>query len=298
MASDFANHPHSSSSEHLPDTLHRGEIPVTVAASERVSGPGAVPGVTPFQPFPVGTALQCSTIDVASRRHGPGRVQNTPMTSVGMAINPWPLLRNKSSARSSRALRLVVHGRSGGEVPVCLTTLVAVLQQRRSSPVQLEVLTAEAPEPCPTASTWLVPLLLWPGAHARIDAPAIRQRLRAEGKEVTMLPFLGAWHHWWDAVAAALAGLDSKRPVLVHHPLRSGVADRFLAGLTDRLGLPLLPFDRLEDHQKTDPEAQPLPLTLAPNRMTEALREAGGLPPLLEHSLTRQALIELLAALP
>jgi hypothetical protein len=32
--------------------------------------------------------------------------------------------------------------------------------------------------------------------------------------------------------------------------------------------------------------------------MTEALREAGGLPPLLEHSLTRQALIELLAALP
>lgn len=220
------------------------------------------------------------------------------MTSGGMGINPWPLLRNNASTCSGRALRLVVHGRRGGEVPVCLTTLVEVLQQRRSSPVQLEVLTAEAPAPCPTASTWLVPLLLWPGAHARVDAPAIRQRLRAEGKEVTMLPFLGAWHHWWDAVADALAGLDSRRHVLVHHPLRSGVADRFLEVLADRLALPLLSFDRLEDLRQADPEARPVPLTLAPNRMTEALREAGGLPPLLEHSLTRQALIELLAALP
>ena len=101
-----------------------------------------------------------------------------------------------------------------------------------------------------------------------------------------------------NAVAAALAGLDSGRHVLVHHPLRSGVADRFLAVLADRLALPLLSFDRLEDLRQADPEARPVPLTLAPNRMTEALREAGGLPPLLEHSLTRQALIELLAALP
>ena len=30
----------------------------------------------------------------------------------------------------------------------------------------------------------------------------------------------------------------------------------------------------------------------------EALREAGGMPPLLEHPLTRQVLIDLLAALP
>ena len=64
------------------------------------------------------------------------------------------------------------------------------------------------------------------------------------------------------------------------------------------LALPLLSFDRLEDLRQADPEAHPVPLTLAPNRMTEALREADGLPPLLEHSLTRQALIELLAALP
>lgn len=298
LASDLANHSYSASSEHLPNALHRGKIPVKFTAAERVGISGAVAGATPFQRFPVGTALQCSTIDVAASRHGSGSVQNTPMTSGGMVINPWPLLRNNASTCSGRALRLVVHGRRGGEVPVCLTTLVEVLQQRRSSPVQLEVLTAEAPAPCPTASTWLVPLLLWPGAHARVDAPAIRQRLRAEGKEVTMLPFLGAWHHWWDAVAAALAGLDSRRHVLVHHPLRSGVADRFLAVLADRLALPLLSFDRLEDLRQADPEARPVPLTLAPNRMTEALREAGGLPPLLEHSLTRQALIELLAALP
>ena len=61
---------------------------------------------------------------------------------------------------------------------------------------------------------------------------------------------------------------------------------------------PLVPFDAWPEFQQRHPRARPLPLTLAPNRMTDALSEAGGLPPLLEHPPTRQALIDLLVSLP
>jgi len=220
------------------------------------------------------------------------------MTSVSVSIDPWPLLRNAASVKPRRALRLVVHGRSGGEVPVSLLTLADELQRIRATPVQLDVLTAEQELSVPDRATWLVPLLLWPGTHACSDVPAIRDRLRAHGADVTMLPFLGAWPQWWHAVLAALEAELTAEAVLVHHPLRAGVADRFLNALACRLDPLLIPFDRWPEHHARHPEAVPVPLALAPNRITEALREAGGMPPLLEHPLTRQVLIDLLAALP
>ena len=221
------------------------------------------------------------------------------MRPVGTAVDPWPLLRNASSRSSLRALRLVVHGRSGGEIPMCLITLADELQRIRRVPVQLDVLTAEDTIPAPPdRPAWLVPLLLWPGAHVCTDVPAIRDRLRAGGAEVTMLPFLGAWPQWWTSVATALQAELCDESVLVYHPLRAGVADRFLAVLASRLDPLLVPFDRWPDYLLSHPTAVPVPLALAPNRITEALREAGGMPPLLEHPLTRQVLIDLLAALP
>ena len=90
----------------------------------------------------------------------------------------------------------------------------------------------------------------------------------------------------------------STNAVLVHHPLRPGVADRFLTMLSSRLATPLVSFDAWPEFQQRHPRARPLPMALAPNRMTEALSEAGGLPPQLEHSPTRQALIDLLVSLP
>ena len=220
------------------------------------------------------------------------------MTSAGAVIDPWPLLRNDASDGSRRGLHLVVHGRSGGFVPDCLTSLPDLLAQRRSAPVQLEVLTAEQPVSALFQSSWIVPLLLLPGAHARTDVPAIRDRLRGDGASVRLLPFLGSWISWWNAVLSALALSERRDAVLVHHPLRPGVADRFLTMLSSRLAFPLVPFDAWPEYQQSHPRAWPLPLTLAPNRMTEALSEAGGLPPLLEHPPTRQALIDLLVSLP
>lgn len=220
------------------------------------------------------------------------------MTSASASMDPWPLLRNSASLDKRRALRLVVHGRSGGEIPTCLRSLADELQQARCAPVQLDVLTLDQELPAPERSAWLVPLLLWPGAHACSDVPAIRDRLRAGGATVTMLPFLGAWPQWWKAVMAALESQLTAETVLVHHPLRAGVADRFLAALGSRLDPLLIPFDRWAEHRARHPDAVPVPLALAPNRITEALREAGGMPPLLEHPLTRQVLFDLLTALP
>ena len=309
LASNFANHSHCTGANHLPDALHGCEVPVqlafdptpVVSTDSGVSSAGSLldPLHASGQRSTPRADLPCSTIGIAARRHGAIRVYNRPMTPVGTAIDPWPLLRNGSSKEAARALRLVVHGRSGGEIPMCLTTLSDELQRIRRAPVQLDVLTAEDKIPAPPdRPAWLVPLLLWPGEHVCSDVPAIRDRLRSGGASITTLPFLGAWPHWWASVLTALQAELCEDSVLVHHPLRPGVADRFLAALASRMDLLLVPFDRWPDHLLRHPDAVPVPLALAPNRITEALREAGGMPPLLEHPLTRQALIELLAALP
>ena len=316
MASNFANHPYRSGPEHLPNPLHRSEVlvqfggrggtlePTVIAGPTGLHSPAVtvVPAVVPLessiQRFSVGAAGQWTTINVTAGRHDSFNVHNNPMTSAGKVIDPWPLLRNGASDGRRRGLHLVVHGRSGGDVPDCLASLPTLLAERRSAPVQLEVLTAENPVSALPLASWIVPLLLLPGAHVRTDVPAIRDRLLGTGASVRLLPFLGAWTSWWNAVFSALPVHERRDAVLVHHPLRPGVADRFLTMLSSRLALPLVPFDACPAFQQLHPCAWPLPLALAPNRMTEALSEAGGLPPLLEYPPTRQALIDLLVSLP
>ena len=309
LASNFAKHANGSVTEHLPDALHRREIPLKLALKTSTVGTSRPSAAKAFAPLkssrPValigelsaGASLQSSAFGVLTSGHETKNYDDGVMSAVGSAIDPWPLLRNRK-LQSERAIRLVVHGRSGGVVPEALTALRQELQQHRSAPVQLEVLTADAPPPCPDASSWLVPLLLWPGAHARDDVPAIRRRMRSEGADVTLLPFLGAWSRWWSLVSEALDPLLTAEVVLLHHPLRPGVADRFLQQLSKRLSVPLLPSDQWSEYLLHHPKAQALPLALAPNRMTESLSEAGGLQPLLHHSLIRQGLIDLLIALP
>ena len=52
------------------------------------------------------------------------------------------------------------------------------------------------------------------------------------------------------------------------------------------------------EHQGAESDALPIPLALAPNRMTESLHQVDGSPPLLEDPLIRQGLLDLLAFLP
>ena len=172
--------------------------------------------------------------------------------------------------------------------------------ERRTAPVELEVLTAEHPSPVQCGSQWLVPLLLLPGSHARSDVPLIRNRLKAEGVVVKSLPFLGAWDCWWVLMSRWIEDVAAKHPslALVHHPLRPGISDRFLASIQRRFDLPVVPFDAWDQFANDHPNVVPLPLSLAPNRMSEALRQAGGLPSLLEDPQLRQGLIHCLALLP
>jgi hypothetical protein len=181
-----------------------------------------------------------------------------------------------------------------------LLQIVDAVAALRTAPVELEVLTSEHPSPVQCASQWLVPLLLLPGSHARSDVPLIRDRLKAEGVVVKSLPFLGAWNCWWvlmarwiEDVAASNASL-----ALVHHPLRPGLSDRFLASIQRRFDLPVVSFDAWDQFARDHPNVVPLPLSLAPNRMSEALHQAGGLPSLLEDPQLRQGLIHCLALLP
>jgi hypothetical protein len=216
------------------------------------------------------------------------------------ASDPWPLLRKRGELSGATALRLVIHGRSGGLVPPCLQQIVVAVAERRAAPVELEVLTAEHPSPVQCGSQWLVPLLLLPGSHARSDVPLIRNRLKAEGVVVKSLPFLGAWDCWWVLMSRWIEDVAAKHPslALVHHPLRPGISDRFLASIQRRFDLPVVPFDAWDQFANDHPNVVPLPLSLAPNRMSEALRQAGGLTSLLEDPQLRQGLIHCLALLP
>jgi hypothetical protein len=96
-------------------------------------------------------------------RHGFENGNTKLMTPGDLVVDPWPLLRNRSSASQQFAIRMVVHGRSGGVVPTCLSSFVDDLQGKRSAPVQLQALTAEECPYRPRSSTPFAPVaaLAW-----------------------------------------------------------------------------------------------------------------------------------------
>lgn len=211
-------------------------------------------------------------------------------------------------------LLLVVHGRTGGLIPELYRQLAQELQQRRQAPVGLRALTATAPVPGADLDLLgpdltLVPLLLLPGNHARVDVPALARQLgatagvggghgaggwgavpgavpeisRVAGARVRRLPFLGAWPAWQSALAAELAALVESAasagrvpatPLLLHHPLEGPLAHRYLEHLQRRLGCRCLaaPYSSADPEEPALASDGPvLPLALAANRLTERL---------------------------
>ncbi|MEB3254993.1 MAG: CbiX/SirB N-terminal domain-containing protein [Synechococcaceae cyanobacterium] len=216
-------------------------------------------------------------------------------------------LERRLRALPASPLLLVVHGRAGGVVPQELAALAAALAARRGAPVWLRALTEPEPAPVPRGARPLlvVPLLLLPGGHARRDLPALVAALRREGP-VRCWPFLGAWPHWQQALAAeigARAPDDTGPPLLLHHPLEGPLAARYLRHLEQRCGA----LCRPAPYSSADPEelaltihGPVLPLALAANRLTEALQPRLGeaAAPLLERPRLREALLRALEALP
>jgi sirohydrochlorin ferrochelatase len=184
--------------------------------------------------------------------------------------------------------------------------LAAELEERRGAPVRLQALTGEPPpvdglRPAGSPGVLLVPLLLLPGSHARMDVSAIAAHWRRSGG-LKRLPLLGAWPAWQQALAHELAAMEgSGQPVLLHHPLEGPLAARYLRLLEQRCGCRCVPAP----YSAADPadpalssllagDAAVLPLALAANRLCERL----GLPALLERPRLRQALLRQLEALP
>ncbi|HGY5534395.1 MAG TPA: DNA mismatch repair protein MutS [Prochlorococcus sp.] len=222
-------------------------------------------------------------------------------TPVTTALDPWWLIPNRDEDGIKRALRLIVHGRAGGVVPSCIRALAMQVEKRRGTPVEVEALTAAQSLEPSSDSLWLIPLFLLPGAHVRQDVPAIRQRLQQQGVNTRWVPFLGAWPAWWSLLEEWVQHQRCCKgsPVLVHHPLRQGVAHRYLNLLQQRLAVPMLSWENWNAYvcAATKPY-HPLPFALAPNRMTKTLREAGGMSSLLEIEVFRLGLVNLLTALP
>lgn len=235
----------------------------------------------------------------------------------GGALDPAVAARleRRLAALPASPLLLLVHGRGAGAIPLELQELAGELQRRRGAPVLLRALTDPRPAALPTFDQplWLVPLLLLPGEHVRQDLPRLRRELRRQlsaGGGLRALPFLGSWPAWQQALAAELSGLAAaaawpraRPPLLLHHPLRSPLAHRYLAHLSAITGAscreaaysPETALDCLLNHP-----GPVLPLTLAANRLTEALtpRLAAAAAPLLTRPGLRQMLLQRLEALP
>ena len=216
------------------------------------------------------------------------------------------LVRRRAAAPPSDLL-LVVHGRSGGEVPSEFELLAAELRRQRGCRVILQCLTAATSayqaqhlEPAPLT---LVPLFQLPGHHVRVDLPAIAKHWRSCGWPLRRLPFLGAWPQWQGALAQALSEAKGQglQPQLLHHPLSGALAMRYPQYLQQRLGAPCSPWTAY-----TQPSQNLLlvPLAVAANRLSEALNAIDwppGLqlwPPLLQQSRFRLVLMEQLLSLP
>lgn len=207
-------------------------------------------------------------------------------------------LQRRLAATPVHPLLLVVHGRSGGRLPVELLSLAEELERRRGAPVRLQALTAaEPPDPAELLADerplTLVPLLLLPGAHVRHDLPVIGRHWRRHTR-LWRVPFLGAWPHWQQALARELAAAGAGA-LLLHHPLDGPLAARYLAMLGHRCGArcQAAPYS---DENPAEPALLPpvplLPLALAANRLTDRLTDrlagllAGRLAAPLEGRLT------------
>lgn len=261
--------------------------------------------------------LAAAALDLLARLPG-ARADLLRLTRLRLDPSLEPRLQRRLRALPAAPLLLLVHGRSGGCIPVELQALAAELEQRRRAPVQLLALTDPEPprlppsDPLAPAAT-LVPLLLLPGGHVRRDLPALAAALRRQGP-VRRVPFLGSWPLWQRALAVEVetlaAGSDpAQAPLLLHHPLQGDLAARFLALLAGSCGARCQPAG-FEDAAALawlagDAAALPgpavLPMALAANRLTEglaALAPSLDARPLLERPRLRQVLLEALEALP
>ena len=269
--------------------------------------------------------LAAKAVDLLARLH-----QGQPaLRRLGRLVLDTEVAQRIQRRLSPSPLVLLVHGRRGGVIPGEVRALASAAEQRRGAPVLLQALTAEPPQASAgflnaaqqAQMVTLVPLLLVPGGHVRVDLKAIsadwRRRLASQqGVSLQRRSFLGAWPAWQQLLAAQLHQVAGGRPCCwLHHPLDGELAHRYVALLSQVLGYPGVsaPYsaamDQLGPVAANSTVVQPL--TLAANRLTESLgasvmrQPENGcdgrvqvLPPLLQQLEVREFLLTSLEALP
>ncbi len=246
--------------------------------------------------------LAATAVDLLARMAAP-RGRLLPLRQRPLDPGVAQRMERRLAAIPAQPLLLVVHGRTGGELPAELRQLAVELERRRRAPVRLQALTACGPPPSadllqPGQCLTLVPLLLVPGGHVRHDLPVIVRHWRGLGT-VRSVPFLGGWPCWQQALRQELLGLGPE-PLLLHHPLEGPLAARYLAHLEQVCGARCLATPYSGEHLaqlQLTLSASSLPLALAANRLTDRLADRVG-PPLLQRPALRGLLLDQLEALP
>ena len=295
MTTEFSNPVNCTPFKHFQNYFHSEKVSLQVTSE-------ISPASGDLSILEAGTSPETSRIRThsCSSGHFSHRQDVFFNTTSQSNLNPWPLLPKANFEASPKDIHLVVHGSSGGRVHDLVSSIASAVSKQRGCHVQVEALTAGEPPLKSCKSVWLVPLFLLPGTHVRYDIPQIRDRLRMQAVEATLLPFLGSWNALYFSLLEFIrTKSEFSRIALIHHPLRPGIASRYLFSLKKRLQVPIISWDHWKEFQSTSKKKYyPIPFALTPNRNTTDLLPSNGPSSLLEIQLFKSQIIRVLGALP
>ena len=229
------------------------------------------------------------------------KLAETTNTSSGTP-NKLSLLPNRTNCEHHHHLHLLVHGSKGGEIHSSLISLVDQLTKYKNRSVSIEALTQDKPSQIDvgTKSMFLVPLFLLPGTHVCTDVPKILQRLKEDGQNIQLLPFLGCLNPWLSLIGDWIRNQTSfDKPALIHHPVASDVSSTFLKSLGIFLNIPLYSWSRWnQDIFDRGNSLSPIPYFLTPNKNIEIESKGEQLKSLLEIDMIYRGLVNILGNLP
>tara|TARA_B100000214_G_scaffold271956_1_gene202230 strand:+ start:346 stop:1014 length:669 start_codon:yes stop_codon:yes gene_type:complete len=179
-------------------------------------------------------------------------------------------------------LRLIVHGSKNGYVNTEIIKLLKELRKVRNSNVELEILTNKNSQKTNSKSLYLVPLFLLPGKHIRYDIPKIHKRLKKQGVNVKLFPYIGSWRSIIEAIQTILNDENNgKSPLILHHPLTDSIGFDYLNNLEKKLKAPLLSWDKYNNINSLK-NFNPIPYCLLPNSNTRKIKRLDSKSSLME----------------
>ena len=299
LSSNFSYPCNGSLPQHSPDFFHCEEIPIKWVCKTLDSEIFRFS----FWASPKGSLVRgaIGSHSIAHFAHLYQFLKNLQTTrAFNPVLDPWRMIRKRQHALSPRGIRFVVHGSADGTPHPLIKSIAMEVQKIRKLPVDIEVLTSKKIDDSSLDSIWLVPLLLLPGSHTRKDIPFIASRLRSQGLKVGILPFLGSLRYW-ALILRHLVNVETHVDpvVFVHHPIKNKLSKRYTEYLSKELNVPVISMNVWKSFESACKSCfSPIPLFLAPNKMSTCMASDGYNSALLEFKLIRDFLIVLFGLLP